>query len=93
MEIVSISDIVMRNEEIIAANMDGEIVMMNIETGNYYNLGKTGSAIWNMLEHPISVETLIRELVEKYPVSRQQCEEETLTFLTELREEGLIVIR
>jgi len=85
--------IITRKEEIAFADMDGEIVMMNLEKGNYYNLGKTGSVVWNMLEKPISVETLIQDLLEKYYVTRQQCEEEVLFFLNELKKEGLIIIR
>ncbi len=93
MDHIILDNIITRKDEVAAANMDGEIVMMNIETGNYYNLGKTGSIIWNMLESPISVETLIHGLMEKYNVTQQQCEVEVLSYLNELRGEGLIVIR
>ena len=41
-----------RKPDIIAANMDGEVVMMDIMSGKYYNLGTTDGAIWNLLESP-----------------------------------------
>ena len=88
-----LQSIIARNEEITAANMDGEVVMMNIDTGNYYNLGRTGSVIWNLLEEPVSVESLIDKLTDIYQVGRTQCEEELQAFLTELSREGLVIIR
>lgn len=86
-------DIVIRNEEIAFGEMDGEIVMMNIEIGNYYSLGKTGSAIWNLLDKPIKVESLINEMLRKYNVTREQCEKEVISFLEELKKEGLIIVK
>lgn len=90
---INIENIIARNEEILAVDMDGEIVMMNLETGNYYNLGRTGSVIWNMIQYPITVDKLIQELFERYNVDRQQCVDEVLVYLSELSDEGLIVIR
>lgn len=90
---IMMQSILTRNRKITAAAMDEEIVMMNLDTGNYYNLGKTGSIIWNLLEQPISVELLIQQLMDNYRVTRQQCETETLSYLKELRAEGLIEIR
>jgi hypothetical protein len=93
MDNINMQNIITRNEKIMVADMDDEIVTMNIETGNYYNLGKTGSVIWNMLERPISVEALIEELKKKYNVSEEQCKEETLAFLNQLNKEGLITVK
>lgn len=85
--------IVARKNEIVAADMDGETVMMNIETGKYYNLGTTGGVIWSLLEQPIPVETLIEDLLAKYEVTRQQCEEDVMDFLNEINKEGLLSVQ
>ena len=44
--------------------MDGETVMMDIETGKYYNLGKTGGSIWGILEKPHTVDGIVDEMTE-----------------------------
>ncbi len=90
---IMLENVVTRNEEIAFGMMDGEVVMMNVEIGNYYNLGKTGSDIWNMIDHPITVEAIIHELLEKYRVSREQCESEVVGFLNQLYHEGLIKVK
>ncbi len=89
---ITMHSIISRNSQITAADMDGEIVMMNIENGNYYNLGKTGSTIWNMLQEPITLQALMEQLLDRYDVTRKQCEDDTLSFLQQLWKAGLIVI-
>lgn len=81
---------IVRKSEIVAADMDGETVMMNIETGKYYNLGAIGGAIWKLIETPTKVEDLISRLVEEYNVTRNQCEEDVLPFLNQIFEQSLI---
>ena len=90
---IVLENVITRNEDIAFGVMDGEIVMMNVEVGNYYNLGRTGSDIWNMLENPVTVEALLQELLEKYRVSREQCENEVVGFLNQLYKEGLIKVK
>jgi hypothetical protein len=92
MEVITMDSVIARNAEIVTADMDGETVMMSVETGKYYNLGKTGSVIWSLLGEPLSVEALVGKLLDKYDVAREQCEKEALAFLAETYREGLIKI-
>ena len=82
--------ILVRKAEIMAADMNGSTVMMDIETGMYYNLGEVGGAIWEILEQPISIDALIDKLMKEYDVSREQCEKDTLPFLQQLMDSGLV---
>jgi len=93
MEKIMLNSIIEKNNEMVTADMDGETVMMSVKTGKYYNLGKMGSIIWEMIENPILVEIIVSSLLEKYNVDRQQCEEEVLSFLNETGKEGLIDIK
>jgi hypothetical protein len=87
---ITLQSIVSAKKEIVAADMDGDTVMMSIEAGKYYNLGKMGGVIWKMLESPVSVATLITKLLERYEVTREQCETEVLSFLNSVNQEGLL---
>lgn len=91
MEKLSLSSVISRRNDIVSADMDGEIVMMNAETGQYYNLGQIGGAIWNLIEKPLTIEALITQLTTTYNVSRIQCETEVLSFLNDLQEQGLLI--
>ena len=87
---MTMQTILVRKAEIMAADMNGSTVMMDIPTGKYYNLGEVGGVIWDLLEQPTSVEALIGKLMEKYDVSREQCEKDTLQFLQQLLNSSLI---
>lgn len=78
-----------RKEGLITADMDGETVMMDIETGKYYNLGKTGGSIWGILEKPHTFDGIVDEMTEIYDVERSVCEEQTKKFLAQLIDAGL----
>jgi hypothetical protein len=90
---ITLQSIISAKKEIVAADMDGDTVMMSVEAGKYYNLGTIGGVIWKMLASPISVATLITKLLERYEVTREQCETEVLSFLNEVQKEGLLEVQ
>jgi len=83
--------IIQRNNDILASDIDGEKVMMSIQQGEYYGLGKTGSFIWDILEQPIAISDLADLITEKYEVSKAQCLNDIMPFLNDLAEKKLIV--
>ncbi|MEI6285894.1 MAG: lasso peptide biosynthesis PqqD family chaperone [Bacillota bacterium] len=91
-ELITLDTIIVANKKVVTADMDGETVMLNVATGKYHSLGKTGSIIWELLQRQITVEQLIGELQNKYQVARQQCEAETLAFLDAMNKEGILEI-
>ncbi|MDR3598918.1 MAG: lasso peptide biosynthesis PqqD family chaperone [Desulfosporosinus sp.] len=90
MEKITLQSVISAKKDIVTADMDGEVVMLSIESGKYYNLGNTGGVIWEVITDPITVEQVIDNLVDNYDVSRGQCEEEVLAFLRDAHQEGLL---
>ena len=80
-----------RREGLMTANMNGSAVMMDIETGKYYNLGEIGGRIWELLEEPMTVAALVRKLTAEYDVSVAQCRADILPFLGKLLERRLVL--
>ncbi|MDG5472621.1 lasso peptide biosynthesis PqqD family chaperone [Jeotgalibacillus sp. ET6] len=76
----------------VVSNMDGEIVMLSIENGKYYNLGEIGGAIWEKIEQPMSISSLIDGLMEEYEVDAFECEQQVMSFLDQLAKENLVAI-
>jgi len=83
--------IIQRNNDILASDIDGEKVMMSIQQGEYYGLGKTGSFIWDNIEQPITIKDLADLITEKYEVNKEQCLQDILPFLNDLAEKKIIV--
>lgn len=83
--------ILSRREGLMTADMNGSAVMMDIMTGKYYNLGEIGGRIWELLEEPMTVSSLVEKLTAEYDVSAEQCRSDVAPFLDKLLERGLLV--
>jgi hypothetical protein len=82
--------LVMRKATPLAADLDGEVVVLDLDSGKYYDINAVGSRIWTLLERPIAVGALIDALVGEFEVKREACEMEVRAFLRELGASGLI---
>lgn len=72
------------------AKIDDEIVMLNIEKGEYYSLNTTASRIWSLLCEPKSVDVLVQKLSSEYEVLFDDCRIDVLDCIKELNTKGLI---
>jgi len=86
-----VKTVLKRNEELLANEVGGEIVMMSIENGKYFGLNKTGSHIWKLLETPMDFEDLCLRLCELYQISLTQCTEDLKPFIEEMLTENIII--
>jgi|SRR6185369_15202882 len=83
---------VVRKPGQLSADLDGEVVVLSIAGGQYYDMNEVGSRIWALVERPISVAALIDLLVGEFEVEREICEREVRAFLRELHAGGLVQI-
>ena len=89
----NLADIVLkRAKDSISTELDGETVILNIETGVYNGLDPVGTTIWNVLENPASFERLTAAVLDEYEVTRGQCIDDLCTFLSDLLKNKLIEI-
>jgi hypothetical protein len=69
-----------------------EVVMLDTKTGDYIGLNPVGSIIWERINQPIVVAELCNQLTQEYDVNAQQCQADTVAFLTQLNDAGLLEI-
>ena len=81
---------IIRNSNVLAAEAGAETVMMDIENGNYYGLGRIGSEIWDLLEEPLTVKELCGILVESFDVDEKACLHDIQPFIQQLMDENLV---
>jgi hypothetical protein len=81
-----------RSPEMVHSSIDGEVVMMSVDKGEYYGLNAMGSRIWELLEKPHSVEELCRELMMSFEVDQDTCLAEVSHFLGEIADQKLVAI-
>jgi hypothetical protein len=83
--------LVKRSSDIIASEVDGEVVMMSVDKGMYFGLDSTGRDIWNKLEQPKSINKICDELQREYNAEAEVLKSDVLAFVKELLENGIIV--
>jgi hypothetical protein len=87
------NSVVSWSADVVATDVNDEIVLMSMERNRCYGLGTTGSDIWRKLGSPIQVCDLVAELTEQYDAPPGKIETDVLNTLTELYSDGLIQIR
>lgn len=84
---------IVRSDGPIAAPVDDELVIADIDSGKYYGFNDIATAIWMNLETEIAVEDLYKRLCESYEVDPARCAAEVLAFLKDLEIRRLIIVR
>ncbi len=83
---------VVRVKEILSAEVGNEVVLMSIEKGVYFGLNPVGARVWSLLDELVVVQEVCATIVEEFEVTLEQCQEEVLEVLKDMRAQGLIRI-
>jgi Coenzyme PQQ synthesis protein D (PqqD) len=75
-----------------AAEVDGEVVLLNLSDGHYFGLDEVGSTVWRFLEVPISVDKLCAALQTRYIGPKDKIVQDVLVLLEDLHEHGLLKV-
>ena len=73
-----------------AVAMDGELVMMGLEQGEYFGLREVSASIWGHLESPRTLDDLSALVAAEYEVEAEVCRPDIVAFLDQLLAKKLI---
>src|SRR6267142_1374554 len=71
--------------------IDGEAVIINLDSGNYYSLVEVGSLIWGLIDRGASASEVINLIGETYQCNAADIDRGVQELLTQLLQENLIV--
>jgi len=77
--------------KVIHETIDGETVIVNLDTGNYYSLDKIGAEIWALIEKDIPLHEIIEDTSRRYEGKRTHIEQAVIHLVSELNQENLII--
>jgi hypothetical protein len=78
---------IVRGPHVIHEAIDGEVVIINLETGNYYSLRGTGARVWEGIGAGAATDAIARDLVETF--DGLEAPPDLSPFLAQLEAEGL----
>ena len=76
----------------ICCNLDGEAVILSLKTGTYYGLDQVGARIWDLIQEPRTIDSVLEVLLFEFDVDAGQCERDLRLLLGNLSEAGLVEI-
>ena len=62
-----------RSPLVVCSELDGQIALFQSSTCDYLVLNETGSAIWDALHSPKTLEQICEKLLAEYEVTPEQC--------------------
>jgi len=83
---------VSRSQNMIAADVGDEAVILDIQSGYFFQLNRTAAGIWALLESPISAGALCEKMAEAHSVDPAICRGDVIEFIADMRDRGLIAI-
>src|SRR5262249_30171453 len=90
---LTLNSIIQRDPDVMAAEADRDLIMVSIATGYYYGISNVAREIWDAIEYPKKVSDLVRDLTTTYQIDPPTCENQTLSFLKALLDEGLVQVK
>lgn len=79
------------NPRIIYENIDGEVIMINLDVGFYFSLHNVAAEIWSLFENKVRSEHVVELIAKQYQQNAPDIESMIASFLNELEKEQLIV--
>ncbi|MCC6802500.1 MAG: lasso peptide biosynthesis PqqD family chaperone [Anaerolineae bacterium] len=83
---------VMATNQQVAADMMGEAVILNTDSGIYFGLNGVGTRIWELVQQPITVQAVQQTILDEYEVDAERCEQDVHRLLGKLLDAGLVEV-
>lgn len=75
---------------VVHETLDGEVILIQLERGNYYSLSGSGREIWDLLCQGLSTKEVVTRIEQGYSAGQVAVEPAVGELVRELLEEGLL---
>jgi hypothetical protein len=76
----------------LVSQLADETVLMDTVSGDYMGLNPVGTVIWELLQQPHTISSMVSALLSRYEVTEAQCQQELESFLQELDKRKMLTI-
>jgi len=77
-------------DKIVYRIINKEAVLLNLESGVYYSLNKTGADIWQYINEGKCLDEILDSLEARHKINRQKLKRDLLALIKDLEREKLI---
>jgi hypothetical protein len=86
----SMTSVVSAANDVLFRELNGEAVLLNLESGHYFGLDGVGTRIWRLCQQHGSLEAVWRAMCEEFDAPDDTLRSDLLAFVGELQAKGLI---
>lgn len=73
--------------------VDGEVLLIDLRSGDYFSLNATGATVWQHIDGTKTIDDLVKIVLAEYDTDPDQVVADVLRLVNDLANEGLVVSR
>ncbi|BAF73017.1 PqqD family protein [Sulfurovum sp. NBC37-1] len=77
---------------VFAQEVDGEMVLLDMNSENYFGLDAVGTDIWVAMQQKKNLQEVLESLLEQYDVEEEVIKQDLEAFVHKLVESGLVEV-
>ncbi len=82
--------VIARAPSVLFNDFDDGLMMMDIDSGNYFDIDSVGASVWTLLDTPKTINQICNELAVEYDVDIEICIQQTTDFIAVLHDQKLV---
>jgi len=79
-------------ESVFVQEMDEEMILLDVNTQEYFSLDEVGAIFYHFLEEEQDLRVIVKELAEHFSTKETIIKKDLVDFLSALKEKGLVKI-
>lgn len=79
-----------KRESVMGSETKDGLIMMDLDTGNYFGMGSIESRVWSLLDGTRSIHEICQLLGKEYEVDLDRCSKDVIQFCRELHDQKLV---
>lgn len=77
-------------QSVVASELSSGAALLDMRAGKYYSLNVVGAHIWNCIQTPASLQSLVASISDKFAVGLDDCRRDVCALLASLMSAGLV---
>jgi len=85
-------DLISRNISVVGADAADEAILIDIDSGYFFQLNKSAARIWTLVEQPRSFADVCAALQTRFAIAPETCRNDVAGFVADMQDRGLLTI-
>jgi hypothetical protein len=81
-----------RKAAVVSADVADDAILLDIDSGYFFQLNRTGTRIWSFVEAPQTLGALCKHMATHHRVDADTCRHDVAAFVVDLIERGVLEV-